>query len=715
MQIAHHEQLIEKIENLKQEAVALRKGIRAVFEKQRFADSVRSLFHQCKRLTGATAGFVALLTEEGEAQDMVLQDSGDSPGPNHLFNLPIQGLGLKAFREAEVVYENRFRTGQWAEYLPQGVAGPDNILFSPLTIENRGTGLLCLANKPGGFTPEDAELAVAFSDLAAMALTNARYEEQRIKFEQSLLGSQTELSAIYENAPVIMILVDSERRVRKANHQALNFAGRTSQEMIGLRGGEALGCLFALKNGEACGDAPECGDCVVRQTISDSLETGKSHSQVEASLPFIVNDQEMDHAFLLSTTPLQIQGEQMVLASIMDITQHKQAQAALCKSEERLVQAQKMEAIGTLAGGIAHDFNNILFPLLGFAEMLKEDLAQQSPLQDHVDEILHAALRSRELVQQILAFSHKTEPRARMVSIQTIVKEAIKLIRAAIPATIKVQQSISPDCAPVNADPTQLHQIIMNLATNAYHAMEEKGGLLEISLDEVHVKATGQDQSQVKPGRYARLCIGDTGVGISPEVLEKVFDPYFSTKDEGKGTGLGLSVVHGIVRSHQGMIKIESTPGQGTTCTVFLPVVESGTVYELDDEIADYPHGTERVMIVDDETAIIRMLVGMLNRLGYQVTPYTVSTEALKGFESAPDDVDLVITDMTMPDMTGIKLARKIKQLRPDTPVIICTGYSERLDPAGAKALGMEGYLMKPVTIQEMAETVRKVLDRRGK
>jgi PAS domain S-box-containing protein len=405
--------------------------------------------------------------------------------------------------------------------------------------------------------------------------------------------------------------------------------------------------------------------------------------------------------------------ERRYMGIVMDISERKRAEEERVKLEDRLQQAQKLESIGTLAGGIAHDFNNILYPLLGFAELLKEDLPKESPLQEHIDEILRATMRSKDLVKQILTFSRKDNQNAKPIRLQPIAKEALKLLRSSIPATIDIQQEIDADCGIVMADPTQVHQIVMNLATNAYHAMEDAGGKLQVSLKQIEL-ASEPDPSvfqALTAGKYALLTVTDNGIGIEKAISGKIFDPYFTTKGVGKGTGLGLSVVHGIVKAYKGDIRIHSAPGKGTTVRVYLPIMALTTENKGIENSEPLAGGTEKILLVDDENPIVRVEQRMLENLSYHVTARTSSLEALATFQADPAAFNLVLTDMTMPTMTGMQLAEKLISIRPDIPIILCTGYSEKISAGKAEALGVKGFLMKPVDKSEMARMVRKVLD----
>jgi len=383
--------------------------------------------------------------------------------------------------------------------------------------------------------------------------------------------------------------------------------------------------------------------------------------------------------------------------------------------EDQLYQAQKMEAIGSLAGGIAHDFNNILFPLIGFSDILQQDLPSDSHLQDYVSEILTASFRAKELVKQILTFSRQSRAEKTVLRIQNILGEVVRFSRATLPSTITVRTFINTKCRPVLADSTQIHQIAMNLVTNALHAMEENGGVLTIALDEIQMDNEFSSNLSMEPGLYIRMTVSDTGCGIAPAIQGRIFDPYFTTKEKDKGTGIGLAVVHGIVKSHGGNIELQSTKGEGTSFIIYFPCLMEDRKDAQKDSMAPTPCGSEKILVVDDEEAIARMVRQMLERLGYTVTVRTSSAEAFQLFKDDPYRFDLVITDMTMPKMTGDQLSMEIKKIRTGIPIIICTGFSEKMDEDKARMLGIEGFVLKPILQNELAVKVREVLDNKEK
>lgn len=382
--------------------------------------------------------------------------------------------------------------------------------------------------------------------------------------------------------------------------------------------------------------------------------------------------------------------------------------------EERIQQAQKMESIGNLAGGIAHDFNNILFPILGMSELLLEDLPSGSVEYENVREIYEAGKRGSELVQQILAFSRQSEHKVIPVRVQSVLKEVLKLTRSTIPSNIEINREIQSDCGLVLADPTQLHQVGMNLITNAFHAVEEKNGKIFVELKEVMLSADDLVNTTLKPGKYALLSVADNGTGMPSDVMDKLFEPYFTTKEQGKGTGLGLAVVYGILKTHKGDIKVYSKVGEGSVFKIYLPLMKKKAEPVFADPLPELATGDERILLVDDEESVVRLEKQMLQRLGYRVTEVTSSIDAVRAFNATPDAFDLVFSDMTMPNITGDELARKLRAVRADIPIIICTGFSERINQEKADALGVNGVLMKPVVMYDLAKKVRKVLDDSG-
>ena len=407
---------------------------------------------------------------------------------------------------------------------------------------------------------------------------------------------------------------------------------------------------------------------------------------------------------LMSARILKIGNEDVILSITRDITD-------AVRMEAKLQQSQKMEAIGTLAGGIAHDFNNILSPIVGHTELLMDDFPDTGSTRDSLNTIHSGALRARELVQQILSFARQEENELTLMKMQPIIKEAMKLIRSTIPTTIAIRQNLQSDCRPISADPTQIHQIVMNLATNAYHAMAETGGEIKVNLKEIELGEHDLIHPDMRPGLYACLSFSDTGVGMSRDVMSRVFEPFFTTKEKGKGTGMGLSVVHGIVKHMKGDIQVYSEPGKGAEFRVYLPIVGNAFEKQAPNTDEPLPGGSERLLLVDDEAVIIAMEKQVLERLGYQVTSRPGSMEALEAFKANPDKFDLVITDMTMPKMSGDKLAHELMKIRPDIPILLCTGFSETMTDEKIKSLGLRGILMKPMMIKDLARKIRDVLD----
>jgi PAS domain S-box-containing protein len=400
-----------------------------------------------------------------------------------------------------------------------------------------------------------------------------------------------------------------------------------------------------------------------------------------------------------------------LIGSVLDVTKLKRAEEERRRAETQLLQAQKMEALGTLAGGIAHDFNNILGIIFGYTELALWSIPDNLPATKKLDEVLKAANRAKDLVQQILAFSRQGEKEKKPVQVSLIFKDALRMLRAIIPSTIDIRSDISSRST-ILGDPTQIHQVLMNLCTNAVHAMRDQGGTLEVTLADVFLEPNVSDRySDLQEGLHVQLIVKDTGHGIDPAIMDRIFDPFFTTKEIGVGTGLGLAVVHGIVKDHGGEIEVESERGKGTIFEVLFPAAESpGSSDAVEPSL---PRGHEHILVVDDEPGLAAAMGDMLESLGYETSCRTSSLEALETFlhQHGNQPFDLVITDMTMPTMTGLGFARELLRLNPELPIIICTGFSEHINPERIGKLGIKGFLMKPVTLRDLAVLVRGVLD----
>ncbi|MFZ1983381.1 MAG: ATP-binding protein, partial [Desulfatitalea sp.] len=388
----------------------------------------------------------------------------------------------------------------------------------------------------------------------------------------------------------------------------------------------------------------------------------------------------------------------------------KEAEAAKREAESQLSRAQHLQAIGTLAGGIAHDFNNILYSVIGYTELAMDDAPQGSLLHDNLMEILQGSRRAKELIAQILAFSRQQESERKPIHIASLIKEALKLLRASIPSTVEIQSDIAPDANTILANPTQIHQVIMNLCTNATHAMLAQGGLLRVVLDNVTVRS-GEIffNGTVPSGEYVRLQVADNGSGIPQTVIDRIFEPFFTTKPQGEGAGMGLSVVLGIVQAHAGAIRVHSEPGLGARFEVLLPAAAPADECEETGEKST-PGGKERILFVDDERSLIQMGKQMLTRLGYAVTTCQDPLEALELFRRAPDAFDLVITDLTMPNIKGTRMAEEMLRLKPGLPVILCTGYGDQITSEQMAQIGIRELLFKPILRHNLAVTIRQAL-----
>ncbi len=381
--------------------------------------------------------------------------------------------------------------------------------------------------------------------------------------------------------------------------------------------------------------------------------------------------------------------------------------------EEGLRQSRKMESIGTLTGGIAHDFNNILTIILGNAEMALDNMPAGNPSATYIEASISACLKAKEVIARLLSFARNSDTAQKPAQLLPVVMETMKFLRSSLPASITLMESFGNDCHIIKADPDQIRQILVDLAANAFHAMEKGGGTLWVLLENVHIsKPAPAMVNDLTPGRYVRLSVKDTGSGIDPKDMDRIFDPYFTTREVGRGSGLGLAAVHGIVKSHGGSILLESRINGGTEISIFFPAIEQGVAEGKAPE--EMPSGNDRILLIDDDELIVELGRKRLERLGYQVETERDPVVALERVRSGRNHFDLIITDMTMPKMTGDKLVTEIRKISPEIPVILCTGYSDKIDEDRAKEIAIDAFMMKPVDMRRLAQTVRKVLDERN-
>jgi PAS domain S-box-containing protein len=537
---------------------------------------------------------------------------------------------------------------------------------------------------PENSSDEIGILARAFNAMAGEI--KLKVTEQK-RAEKALRESRERLENIFNSVQAGILIVDRDSHV-------IMDLNRAAIEMIGMPKSELIGHVC---HKHICSTAEE------RCPISEGETCWDSSEQV------IITSDGTNLPVMKTALPIILNGREYLLESFIDISRLKETEHEKERLESQLRQAYKMEAIGTLAGGIAHDFNNILSAISGYTELSLLDAGEDSALKSYLKSVLQASERAKELVRQILTFSRQNDHQPIAMDLAPVVKESLKLLRASVPKTIEIRHKINGICT-VLADPTQMQQVVMNLCTNAAQAMQQRGGVLDLVIEPVQLDQNAvRDYFGIAPGKYVMLRVSDTGEGIESGIVGKIFDPFFTTKGAGEGTGMGLSVVHGIVKNSGGAVTVDSKKGNGSTFKVFLPKVEEA-VHEEPTAIQSIPTGKERILFVDDEETLVNIGQNMLTRLGYQVKTRTSSIEALAAFQHNPDAYDLVMTDMTMPNMTGEGLAKEILRIRPNIPIIICTGFSHQMDQEKALAMGIRAFVMKPFVLKEVAETIRNVL-----
>ena len=654
------------------------KEILAATANRRGDKFFRTLVTHMARVLEVRYVYVAELLDQETARTLAMWN-GDGLGPNMTYALagtPCGGVIARGFSIHPDHVQRKF---------------PEDYRLLELGAESyAGTTLLDTHGRPIGILAILDDKPLAQADFAEYLLSvfaiQAASELFSMRAEKELRLSREEWESSFNAIEDMVTIHDRDMRVLRANSATAAYIGVGVENLVGRH------CYEIFQ-----GKSSACDNCPEVLTLRD----GQHHTG-------IVHHEHSGRVFLVSTSAiLDGQGEvKNIVHAAKDITVQKEL-------EEELYQARKMEAIGTLAGGIAHDFNNILTSVLGYAELLRDDIIKGRATTDKVDKVIKGALRARDLVSQILTFSRRTVQKPLPFKPHLIVGESLKLLRSSLPTTIEIRQDINKEGRMIVADPTKLQQVLMNLCTNALQAMANQKGVLTVMLRDMEL--TRHDllsDKKLKPGPYVELSVSDTGCGIEDANLKRIFEPYFTTKGFGRSSGLGLSLVHGIVRDHGGIIKVETEVNKGSTFRVYFPAVREGTGRNRINQVEQASPGTETILLIDDEAAVIDVLREGLARLGYKVTASQDSGEAFQLFCANPNGFDLVITDQTMPNLTGTDLAGKILKIRRDIPVILCTGFSSMVDEESALAMGIRHFVMKPVELAELARLVRTALDR---
>ena len=677
------------------ERTALFEASRHLLGHDDFNCALIKILDICRRVACAEYGFVVLVDNEKSESDSLI---ALGVGPDEVdiqthYDLIIEMHNLEEHVLGRIPDTLQFSGDRVGSLLKQTIF--KSFLGSPITVDNSYVGSLWLFNKSGGFEQSDTDLLENFCGLINIALQNHKNKSSLARSRENarrLYAESKRMQEVYESllqaTPDGVIVYEMIKGVTYINPAFSNIFGYSLDEVKDLT-------LKSIMDFESPHNGNEWLSIQYHETRSNLETKGRTRDGEVLDINLSVSG--------FTNLSADVAG---IVFIVRDLTQPKMLR-------KQLYHSQKQEALGVLAGGIAHDFNNVLSAIIGYTELTMNNLSNDDRSFHHLQQVMKASRRAGDLVQQILAFSRQTDSEFRPTNVTPILKETIKLLRASLPSTIEIVDEINCPDDVVLASPTQIHQVMMNLCTNARQAMKN-GGLLTLTLYSTNLpeESGGMDPLFLSPGRYLKIIVRDSGPGIQADILERIFEPYFTTKIQGEGSGLGLAMVHSIVEMHHGKVTVQSTPGLGAEFTVYLPLTQDNpSVVKLDPEYL--PKGDESILVVDDEVELTRLCKQYLKRLGYRVTTADSPVKAMEMFEQNPDRFDILFTDLTMPKMTGVDLLRACRAIKPNLPVVICSGYSEDLNNLGASELHGAQYLHKPFELQGLANSVRKALDQK--
>ena len=660
-----------------------------VFEK-----TARHIFDSCTKLTGATAGYVALLSDDGAENEVLFLEAGGRPCTvDPELPMPIRGLRAIAYETGKAAYDNDFWNSKWMEFMPEGHVTMDNVLFSPLNIEGKTVGIMGIANKPGGFTEEDARLATAFGEMAAIALNNSRTKNALVEstkkysalFDNMLSGfAYHRLITDEEGEPIDYEFVD-------VNESFLDITDMKREELVGRR---VTDVFPGIENDEA--------DWIGR--YGHVALTGEPTTFEQFSQP-------MQRHFTVKAYSF----EKGFFAVVFDdVSRMKKAAEEKRKIEARILEAQKLESLGVLAGGIAHDFNNLLVAILGNADLAIHDVSKDTPTYECLNDIIKASTQAADLCKQMLAYSGKGRFIVQDVNLNEVISDMSAILLVSLSKKASLQLNLAPKLPAVEADVTQVRQLLMNLLTNASEALGGDTGNVSVSTgsffcDETYLAETFAE-SGLEEGEYVFVEVSDSGCGMNEETRKKIFEPFFSTKFTGRG--LGLAAIQGIVRGHKGAIKVYSELGKGTTFKVLLPSAErlAQPAPEIESKYKGW-RGSGTILLVDDEPSVIQAATRMVKKLGFDIITATNGQEAVELFEEHQDQIVCTLLDLTMPVMDGKEAFRALRQIDKKVMVILSSGYNEQEATQIFSGKGLAGFIQKPYRLKALRREIRRVLD----